>query len=439
MARVKVKDKEYNLRAGVKLKDLLLQENLMSPSLFTCGGKGSCGRCVVGVKEMESEVDFHPVRSCIYVVNKDIEVLLPQAKTFFENISPDINKVKRLGAAVDIGTTTLSIKFADMNSGEEKGLLVISNPEAIYGADVVSRIEAYTNGEKIRETLLNFFTERFHNIKIDTIVISANTVMQHIFAGASLDGMRCFPMQADKKYKKTVTLRRSNIPELNTEHIMVLPYVGEYFGADALLGVIESEEKSEGKTFLIIDIGTNSEVALHHNGRILATAAAAGSAMLGEYKGSDTVAAVAEAVNAGDIDLTGRIVSGGEVKRRGVTLTQRDIRSYQLVKAAIGAGIRVLCLRAGIALEEVDKIYVSGQFGSYSAGDLVSGGIIPIRQADIEVLGNTSLSGAMKYLLGELNEKTLQSYIDRIEYYNMAETPEFQDVFVEEISFHGSV
>ena len=121
MAKVKVKGKEYYSRAGVNLKDLLLQEKLLSPSLFTCGGKGTCGRCVVGVKEIESESDFRPMRSCVYIVEKDIEILLPQVEIYYKEIATDLYDVKRLGIAVDIGTTTLSIKYVDMVSGNEKG------------------------------------------------------------------------------------------------------------------------------------------------------------------------------------------------------------------------------------------------------------------------------------------------------------------------------
>ena len=84
-------------------------------------------------------------------------------------------------------------------------------------------------------------------------------------------------------------------------------------------------------------------------------------------------------------------------------LTQKDIRQFQLAKAAVQAGIRMLLEQKGLRLEQVDRLYIAGVFGGHiSKKSAVLTGLFPdIAREKIVIAGNAAGDGAAKALLSE--------------------------------------
>lgn len=439
MKYITVNGLKYSVVDGTNLKDALITNGLLNKDLLLCNGKGICGKCSVSIMK-DTDRDYINVRSCQTVIDSDMIVRLRESRIYHYFLNEQINSYSRLGLSVDIGTTTLSMAIINLDNGKEVGLIIRDNPQSIFGSDVISRIDAYTNGENLQAVIHSAIAEYIEGINIETMVISANTVMQHIFAGGSLDGMRQFPMTADRNLSEITSQWYRIAKDVkyfnNVGKIIILPYVGEYFGADAVLGVIEVMKLSD-KPSIFVDLGTNSEIAITSNDKVYCTAAAAGCALLGNYNGSDVVDAISNMLKSELIDDTGRINgSKGNVTYKNITLTQADIRSYQLMKAAIRCGIQIMLEAAGVDSSEVANIYISGQFGKNTEiSSLIGGGIIPNINSNIVILGNSSLNGAKEYLMNEITNDTIYEHMKKCKYYNMAEHPDFNDIFVDEINF----
>ena len=90
-------------------------------------------------------------------------------------------------------------------------------------------------------------------------------------------------------------------------------------------------------------------------------------------------------------------------KRRKLFLSQKDIRQIQLAKGAILSGIQALLQEANLAEDQIDQVYIAGQFGSYvQAASLIGVGIIPQSLEDrINYVGNTAKSGAHLFALNQ--------------------------------------
>ena len=120
-----------------------------------------------------------------------------------------------------------------------------------------------------------------------------------------------------------------------------------------------------------------------------------------------------------------------------VFLTQADIRQLQLAKAAIRAGIRLLQKKVGIEDSDIKQIFLAGAFGNYIRREsALRIGLLPDVPAErIHFVGNAAGSGAQMILLSRHWRKLAEELASRIEYVEIADEPEFQTVFAEEMRF----
>lgn len=183
--------------------------------------------------------------------------------------------------------------------------------------------------------------------------------------------------------------------------------------------------------------------------------------------GSGLLDLVSEFVRAGLIDSSGRILGihelgGGfpaALKRRiveganGVNhlrvaqlenteyilLTQKDIREVQLAKSAIASGVTILMKELGIKSKQIDKVLIAGAFGNHIRGeDAVDSGLIPaLDPARIQFIGNAALAGAEVVLLSDGARRRAEQLAQAIEYVEISGRTDFQDTFVEAMSFPG--
>ena len=156
---------------GEKLLDVLARTKYLITA--SCGGKGTCGKCKVKLlqgKVNNAEVDENGcVLSCKALLKEDITIYLlnqvGSGLTQFEESKISGEKVG-LGVALDIGTTTIGACLVHLQTGETLKKVSSLNPQAVYGADVLSRIKACSEGKlKVLQNLKKFFLQELSCLK----------------------------------------------------------------------------------------------------------------------------------------------------------------------------------------------------------------------------------------------------------------------------------
>ena len=114
-------------------------------------------------------------------------------------------------------------------------------------------------------------------------------------------------------------------------------------------------------------------------------------------------------------------------------VTQGDIRQVQLAKGAILSGFIALLRQRGIAMKELDKVMIAGQFGAHLPADsLVGTGILPEEVKDkLLYVGNSSKTGAYMTLMSASAKKEVEALAKKMEYMELAETENYERVFSE--------
>ena len=214
--------------------------------------------------------------------------------------------------AVDIGTTTIAMQLIETESGQVLDTHTCLNPQRSYGADVISRIQAGAEGEgerlkrMVREALAHGIGQMVkRSAKPKLMIISANTVMEHLFMGYPVESLGKSPFLPVNI--KTVTMDYLGIPTV------LLPGISAFVGGDIVsglyaCGLCPSAEKESG-IWLFLDLGTNAEMVIGKGSRLICTASAAGPAFEGKGKrggrGSERIEAIASVLEKGIVDKTG--------------------------------------------------------------------------------------------------------------------------------------
>jgi uncharacterized 2Fe-2S/4Fe-4S cluster protein (DUF4445 family) len=283
--------------------------------------------------------------------------------------------------------------------------------------------------------------------------------------------------------------------EINPQaRVYFLPNIAGFVGADTV-GVIMATGLDKATTLkMAIDIGTNGEVVLGYKDRILACSTAAGPAFEGaritqgmraaggaiekviinqhelSYEvidgiepqglcGSGLLDLVAEMRKAGLIDETGRILKAGEVrsevgpeilkrlkgdsflvaevKGRKIELNQRDIRQFQLAKAAIRTGIEILKKKIGVKDDDITELYLAGAFGNYIHPENARAiGLIPkIPLERIRFVGNAASEGAKMALISQEEKERAEEISKKVEHIELSLDPAFAEEFSKAMMF----
>ena len=199
------------------------------------------------------------------------------------------------GIAFDIGTTTVAGYLIDLRTGVELSAVAKTNPQIIYGEDVISRIEfiqRQKNGlEKLQNEVINtlnkIIRETTKKAKIDKkniykTVIVGNTCMHHLFLG--LNPINLAPSPYIPVISESLSLKVKDIPGLSlnpTANICMLPNISAFVGADISAGILSTFMWREDKTVIFVDLGTNGEIVLSVRGKLWACSTAAGPAFEG--------------------------------------------------------------------------------------------------------------------------------------------------------------
>ena len=387
--------------------------------------------------------------------------------------------------AVDIGTTTVVAVLAERSSGDIIARVAEANRQRSWGSDVVARIESAVSSPAALASLKDLIHKQIEEMlialqqqtgmsELPPVYLCGNTTMLHLLEGEDLRGLASMPFKPAFLESRTTTIGSSRIPG----HLV--GGISAFVGADILAGLFACGfDKPVTAPRLLVDIGTNGEMALALPEQIFVTATAAGPAFEGELisSGSPATEGAIDHVwldegtvhfstignpveqgpatglcGSGLLDLLSclrrldivdecgafnaepRLFSFGEGQP---SITQADVRSLQLAKGAIAAGIDILCQRAGIAFGDIETLYLAGGFGSTllpsSALDI---GLLPAELAGrIETAGNTALTGTLMLAARPESFARMSDLLQRITVVELARETGFQDAFMDAMLF----
>ncbi|MBR4605711.1 MAG: DUF4445 domain-containing protein [Lachnospiraceae bacterium] len=357
--------------------------------------------------------------------------------------------------AADVGTTTIAMELYDEN-GTVQDRFVCVNPQTEFGADVLSRIRAAQDPqkkEKMFQMIRSAFArgaERFLKWLREgeqmVCVIAANTVMSYLMMDWDPKELGQAPFHASRLTGARFAIEGSDGKGMQC---LLLPGFSAFVGSDLLAGAYASGMTESRQMTLLLDLGTNGEILLGNKEEILATATAAGPAFEGGVNrgiwGADLVKLMARLLEEGAADETGLLKDPyfeRGIRIGNVMLTQEAIRSLQLAKAAIEAGIRILVEQKGITLHEIDRVILAGGFGYFlNPGDAVQIGLLPSELETRAIAGgNTALAGAKQIGAGILNRafwerESLWTHECPVRVINLAEQAHFPEYYMEAMNF----
>ena len=199
-----------------------------------------------------------------------------------------------LGAAVDVGTTTLAAFLCDLTTGEVLAKASRMNPQIGYGEDVLARISyaaSETEGrEKLQASIIEALnaltadmTEKagFSASDVDEMVLVYNTAMHHLALGLDPRYVGRAPFAPAASAPLDVKARDLGVKINPSGNVHSLPVEAGFVGADNMAVLLAEEPYNGDKIKLIIDIGTNGEIDLGNKNRLLSTSCATGPALEG--------------------------------------------------------------------------------------------------------------------------------------------------------------
>ena len=350
------------------------------------------------------------------------------------------------GVAVDIGTTTIVASLVSLCSGQELSVASRMNPQANFGDDVLARIKHSTACPACLDQLRRAVVDEVAGV-VDALCVQAgvrpehvyeitfagNTTMQHLLCGVDPSQLGETPFAPAYARGLLLHARDLQIPINARGMAYVFPVIGGFIGGDTVAGILSTRLGELEGPALMIDIGTNGEIVLAHQGALMAASTAAGPAfegariscgmrgvrgaiekvlldddvrlgVIGDARpagicGSGLIDLVAELLRVGIVSREGRLhepeelpaglppalvrrvrctpdgqgvfvlAEGPEPGHSPVVLTQRDIRELQLGCGAIRAGISIMLRQAGLTPSALQTVLVAGGFGSFIRRD----------------------------------------------------------------------
>lgn len=478
-------------REGIEIFDGTILEHarkLGTEVASECGGMGTCGRCVVRIEKGADALNDRTESEKKHSLGQD-ERLACQARVIrpksdisvyicdFGNYSilsdtlethvelaPAVSREggrvvhgtrgdlgpycgEIYGLAIDVGTTTVVTEILDLEDGRCLGTLTRKNPQILYGNDVISRIGyaiQHTGGlRELQQSIargINQDLAKFEKRNGDTcryiydVVAVGNSTMRSILFGQDASSLGVIPYEPLSL--KSVEAKAADISlQVNPAcRAYGGPLIGGHAGADAVADILACGMHEDGEVNMLIDIGTNGEVAVGNRNRIMTASCAAG----GAYEGATVkcgVGAIEGAIKnvwihdghvdfetigskppvgicgSGLIDLLAELLRNGIMTQKAriehefrltdkISITQQDI--YQLITAK--AGLRtdqdLLVKYYGVTMNDIGKIYLAGAFGNFiNPENAAAIGLLPRAPEETVRVGNAALAGARAMLL----------------------------------------
>ena len=509
--------RELTFRPGQNLYEVLVAAGI-NPGGQVCGGKGICGKCRVRLQSTApppNKLDRKKLTDVELAGNIRLACgLIPKGEEVVELFiaRPSLAAKAEIGAepfpvdpwphlaandlvlAVDLGTTNLVAHLIDPGTGRVIGSSVAPNSQAIFGADVVSRL-TYTSrgGPKARKKLSDLAWDDIEALA-ETILPPASRIRHAVMVMNSAMETLLLELDPDllgrAPYKPEITgpVHRKSTSEgvLADTEIHLPPLIGGYVGSDALSALLSVLSTNPAGPFLLLDIGTNSEVILAEKDGFVACSTAAGPAFEGSgissgiqaVEGAITQMRLAEdhwvysiigdgqplgLTGSGLFSILGELIRAGSIDRFGVfvpenlppdslyhgsngrrlalapevQLSEADIQQLMLAKAATRAGVETLLELTHRQAVELETVYLCGNFaGHLEPADVLSIGLLPpVGMARLIFMKNAAALGAV--MMAASREKFNQAVelAGKIVHLPLSGHPHFKVHFEEQVCF----
>ena len=397
-----------------------------------------------------------------------------------------------LGMALDVGTTTVVLEIVDLLRGTILAVAAFENPQRFGGSDVVTRVSYDTDhpGElrqSLRRALNHELRRLYQELGIDRhrlveVYVVGNPTMRDLFFGLDVRPIGHIPYRSVTETavregaaaSTAITRRAHELGLLVHPQARVTggPLIASHVGADAAADLVATGAVERGGSFLLVDIGTNTEVIASDGTRILAASSPAGPAFEGGgvRHGMPGAEGAIEAVRlirgqfdvrtigggqpegicgSGLVDLLAELRRADWLSARGaladhaaevtvvpdprITFSRADIGHLAVAKAATAVGERVLLRRLGITPGQLDHVYLAGGFANaLDVGSAIDIGLlVPVVVERVVRTGNASIAGARALLLSGHRRAQLETLVRRIEHVELESEPDFFDLFTD--------
>ncbi len=523
-----------NANTPRSLADALADHDL--PLNTRCGQRGLCRGCEVVLLEGSLTTPQHThhapatVQACRSRLTGDLSVRIParsrnehrpQVGESFEIAVPYAHQPlfapvpgqRDTAFAVDIGTTTVVVLLVDLVTGNVLSRAGAFNAQIRFGDNVVTRIDAARNPESlaamqraiVAETLLPLLLRacKLAGRPLERIAggaLAGNTTMLHLLVGADPSPLGIAPFTPRFITSRQVTAREMMLDAdglAPDTPLQLLPGIAAYIGADITAGIYASGLLFDSSPSLLIDIGTNGEIVLQHDGKLTACATAAGPAFEGcglscgtrAHQGAvsslhlslhpfhlttETIGAsplsqanglcgsayldfLATARQSGLLNENGRFVTeawnlipdahrlnappgralllDASPNHHALRISEVDVALLLQAKAAIGAGVEVLLETAGIRAADLGQIYLAGGFGMHlNVAHAIRIGLLPeIPTHRVRIMGNTSLAGALLTLVDRSSLDEMENLRGHVEVIELNLADRFEDRYIEHL------
>lgn len=474
-----------------------------------CGGGGTCKKCTMLISD-DTGTSYR--LACATPVKPGMEVTVEESQDMAVSLAGQTKewaadgKPGTYGLAFDIGTTTIVGRLHNLENGKLIACRGCANPQLPFGADVISRISCCEDGyleamEKlVGEKLVSLSRSMMKSARISggqiaNAVIAGNTTMLHIAAGLDPTPIGVSPFTPQTLFGETIPFTPFAEAGIGNGKALFAPCVAGYVGGDITCGILACDMLDQEQVTLLLDLGTNGEMALGNKDGIVTCATAAGPVFEGAnvkygmpaypgaisqvrlstdgdleftiIEGAEPVGIcgtglfdiVALLLGTGIIDETGRIVDDDELDDDvsqalidrlceeddapafrligNIVLTQKDVRSLQLAKASVCAGIETMLEETGTELDAVSDLVIAGGFGQYL--NLINAALVGIFPQELtekaRSVGNTSIEGATALLLSSASRNKMGDITKASTYVELSGHKIFNERYVEDMMF----
>jgi len=399
-----------------------------------------------------------------------------------------------LGAAMDLGTTTVVVRVIDLESGATVAGASFENPQRFGGSDVMARISYDTthSGRLLQRTLLGYLNHCLEEMPIDPkciyeLIVAGNATMRDLFFGLNVESIGQKPYRSITEHELlmgqrdsttlTSTGRKLHLPIYPDARVLGLPLIGSHVGADTSACLLAIALHREDRLVAMMDIGTNTEIVCGNRKRILAASCPAGPAFEGgaiscgmpglegaiervrlrddgrtEFDvigggvpegicGSGLVDALSEFRRKDLIDSYGRFADGADRfefdRANNIYLSESDISELAQAKGANVAGLCVLVNSYGVPFDDIETFYLAGGFARHLDVEAAKRiGFIPDLPTErIRKIGNAAIEGASLALRSTSQRAILEKLVRTIGHVELETDAHFFDHFVEGCQF----
>ena len=530
---VQIDSHQIESGAGAMLFDLAKQMDVRIPT--SCFGRGNCRECLVEItkggellssrtrEEDHLQGDFR--LSCRATVEADsgaiccqtlqrgairieehgvslpclneVPPLGPAVRRDGDRVLLDGDEIDRTteslhGLAVDLGTTTVSMRLVDLETGRIKASQSFENPQRFGGSDVLARVKFDTDhrGRLLRRTLIGYMSRAIGSFGVSAgsiyeLVLVGNPVMRDLFFGLDVYPLGQMPYRsvAEQEFRDgqrsgthlAKSGKQSLLPINPNGRVYTLPLIGSHVGSDMTACLLATGMAQEDRTVAVMDIGTNTELVIGNRHKLQAASCPAGPAFEGGQIqcgmpalegaiervrlepekelgvigggcpvglcGSGLIDLIGELRRTGRINSCGRLVDDSDRfwldAENNMYLTEEDISQLAQAKAANVAGLHLLHQNYGIDFSDLDLFYLAGGFARYIDLDHARRiGLIPdLPDERIVQVGNAALEGATLALLSVAARGEIDKLVRHIEHVELETFPEFFHCFTDGAQF----